>query len=690
MTRTLTVSEKKNDILAYQEPIWKTADLLRGNITTKEHLYPSFMIPFFALAMVESRLIKEYIKVSQDTELLSEEDRVNEVKDNVGFYNSMVIEEKITIKYLVKTYTDNQSFYENFMKYLHSFDLELQKLLGIIGGSDTDNLNIETKIKQLKEKNILREWVAKWSEIDFTPYDNSEITTLEEHIKRRWTDMAAETAGQQYTPDDIIDLIGELILTCKHKFNKNKILKIYDMTCGGGNMLFGIEDKLLKAHPTLNIATYGQELEGALYSLAKIESKFRKDSSIELGNTLTSDKFPNDSFDFLVANPPYGVDWKDLKKDIDNDQTSRYSAGKPSTSDGQLLFAQHGISKLIDNLDDSGLGFIVFNGSPLFSGDAGSGESDIRKWILDNDYLETLVQLPTNEFFNTGITTYLWCLNKQKIESRKNKILCINAENLFEKLKKSKGDKTKSITIHNRKLIASIYENFIESDFSKVKSKYDFYFNKQSLKKLEKDEEFGSFNNGKDEIKLKDIHTITINKRNSEAIGFIRISTNVENNTKEYADSINTLIKEINIEEQKLSVMGSLGMYHLDENNCIIENKSGIEKNIGYGDIKVKAVYKKATNKTEEKVVIEVSLESIWTKDDEKIAYSPFEDENIKNIDKFLTKRVSLNKEEYQLLENKIGVEINFNNIFPKKIEIRSTAKILADIANIDKELGDI
>jgi type I restriction enzyme M protein len=679
---TLAISQKTKDILSYESEVWTSADILRSSVGLKASDFPDFMMPFFALRLVESRLIRKYAEICQDTSLTTEEDRIEEIKDSVGFYNSMVIEKKITLADIVQ---NDKTFYQDFRDYLNSFDQDLQSLLGIINSDKTENLDIDSKIDSLRKKNVLFGYTSAWAKIDFTPYDNGEVTTLEEHIKRKWADMSAETAGEQYTPYDIFNLIAELITTKKPK--EGKINSIYDMTCGGANMLFGIEDRLKSINLNIKTETYGQELRGSLFALAKIEAMFRKGAYIEQGNTLTEDKFPHKSFDFGVANPPYGVSWKEEQKTIENDQTGRFGhGGYPSVSDGQLLFIQHMLAKL----NETGVAFIVLNGSPLFSGDAGSGESNIRKWILDNDWLECLIQLPTNEFFNTGITTYIWCLNKNKPEDRKDKILCINAEDQFVKLKKNKGDKSKEINLEKAKYIADIYENCKESEISKLKSKYDFYFNKQSLKKLEKDDEFGAFNNGKDSVKLTDIHTIYISSRNEEIVGGNRITTNITVNTKEEADKINALLKNVDNDEQQLSVISESAMYRLDENHCIIETKNGVETNLGYGDISIKAVYKKATAKAEEKIVFDISLNPVWTKDDEKIEYSPIEEENQAKIAAFMKKWVSEDSSDYQLLGNVVGVEINFNSVFPKKIEIRSTSDILADIDAINKELGEV
>jgi len=673
---TLAITPKTKDILSYESEVWTSADILRSSVGLKASDFPDFMMPFFALRLVESRLIRKYNEVCQDTSLTTEQDRIDEIKDSVGFYNSVIIEKQRTLIDIVQ---NDKTFYQDFREYLNAFDQDLQNLLGIINSDKTENLDINSKIDSLRKKNVLFGYTTAWAKIDFTPYDNGEVTTLEEHIKRKWADMSAETAGEQYTPYDIFNLIAELITTKKPK--EGKINSIYDMTCGGANMLFGIEDRLKSINLNIKTETYGQELRGSLYALAKIEAMFRKGAYIEQGNTLTEDKFPHKTFDFGVANPPYGVSWKEEQKTIEHDQTGRFGkGGYPSVSDGQLLFVQHMLAKL----NETGVAFIVLNGSPLFSGDAGSGESNIRKWILDNDWLECLIQLPTNEFFNTDITTYVWCLNKNKESLRKDKILCINAEEQFVKLKKNKGNKSKEISQEQAQKISDIYRGFYESDISKIKSKYDFYFNKQSLKKIEKDDEFGAFN--KISVKLNNIESIVIIERSSGNEIYRQKSSELK--TKENAELFNQKIKDIDNEKQMLVINLANGeFYCLDENNCIIW---GNGHNKGYGNISVKAVYKKATTKVEENVILEALLESVWFKDDEKIKYSPIEIENQKYIDEFMNKWVSEDSSDYQLLGNVVGVEINFNSVFPKKIEIRSIEVILADIATIDKELGEL
>jgi type I restriction enzyme M protein len=226
--------------------------------------------------------------------------------------------------------------------------------------------------------------------------------------------------------------------------------------------LFGVEDRIQAKVKRLT-QTFGQDWNDALYALARIESRFRMDSKIEHGNTLTNDKFSENEFDVVIANPPYGVDWKGFQKEIQADKTQRFQY-LPSVSDGQLLFMQHLISKM----NATGMGVVVHNGSTLFSGDAGSGESNIRKWMLDCDLVEAVIQLPTDEFFNTGIYTYLWVLNKNKPADRKDRVMLINASEKFKPLKKNKGNKRKEVDEANRLEIVETLSRWADSNLSRV------------------------------------------------------------------------------------------------------------------------------------------------------------------------------------------------------------------------------
>lgn len=477
-----------NNILQYESKVWSTADLLIG-AGIKQSDFPKYMMPYFAMVMLESRLVRHYNELLKDfgADSIDDIEDVNdffeEFKDyNIG-YNEVVIRQNTTLADICK---NDKTFDNDFDTYLKAFDPETKELLGVDRGNTEEKyLDISGLSGQLRKKNILFDTVKKWSEIDLTPFNNSDITTLEEHIKRKWADISAETAGEQYTPDDIIALITEIILS---KIEDNgEFLTIYDPTCGGGNLLFGVEDLIQKSYnrPT---KTYGEDWSDSLYALAKIESRFRTDSDIRYGNTLTNISFIEKQFDVIVANPPYGVDWKGYKKDIENDTTERFHA-LPSISDGQFLFTQH----ILSQLDAKGLSVVVHNGSTLFSGDAGSGESNIRKYFFDNDWVEAIIQMPTDEFFNTGIYTYLWIFNKNKAEDRKDKVILINGSDFYEPLKKSKGKKRKEMVFDNRKTIVEALTNFEDTDYAKVFDKWHFYYNKQAIMLTNVDENGKTF-----------------------------------------------------------------------------------------------------------------------------------------------------------------------------------------------------
>jgi len=401
---------------------------------------------------------------------IPQEDLIELIQNKGQGYNKFIFEKNQTLKDICQ---NDKSFNIDFEAYLRGFDGETRDLLGVDATEGEKFLDIKGVIAKLNAKKVLLGYTQEWSSIDLKPFNNSEITTLEEHIKRRWADISAETAGEQYTPDDVIGLIAEIIAS--NIEDSDRHLKIYDCTCGGGNLLFGVEDRINAKVQRLT-QTFGQDWNDALYALAKIESRFRLDSKILHGNTLTDDKFDDGAFDVVIANPPYGVSWKGYEKAIKDDKTQRFKY-LPSISDGQLLFMQHLISKL----SDRGMGVVVHNGSTLFSGDAGSAESNIRKWMLDIDIVEAVIQLPTDEFFNTGIYTYLWVLNKRKSGDRQDKVMLINASEKFKPLKKNKGSKRKEIDEVSRLEIVETLARFVDNDYARVFEKEFFYFNKQGI-----------------------------------------------------------------------------------------------------------------------------------------------------------------------------------------------------------------
>jgi type I restriction enzyme M protein len=680
------------DILQYESKIWATADLLRG-CGIKESEWPSFMMPFFALTMIESRLIRmleEEKKEIGDQALanINKEDLYEMIKDKGQGYNKYIFEQNKTLADICK---NDKSFGIDFDAYLNGFDGETKDLLGVEASEGEKFLDIKGVITKLNAKKVLLGYTKLWSEIDLKPYNNSEITTLEEHIKRKWADISAETAGEQYTPDDVIALISEIIASKIEE--SDKLLKIYDCTCGGGNLLFGVEDRINQKFKRLT-ETFGQDWNDALYALAKIESRFRPDSKIEHGNTLVDDKFYNEEFDVVIANPPYGVSWKGYQKDVENDKTGRFKY-LPSVSDGQLLFMQHLISKL----DSVGMGVVVHNGSTLFSGDAGSAESNIRKWMLDSDIVEAIIQLPTDEFFNTGIYTYLWVINKNKQQKHIGKIMLINASEKFKQLKKSKGSKRKEVDETNRIEIVETLTKYEDTDYAKVYDKEFFYFNKQAIMLTNVDENGNSF-----EEKLPMI----INKRTGieERVSSLSLTpieiSNGEQTIKEfnittfdttkydtlsdaYEQDIKQVVASLDYKEQPLVVTTTDAKYWFDsDKESLIKEVNDKAEMLGCGKIIVKAGYKKANKTQSERIEITVELTPDYQKDYEIIPFYKDEAENQEAIEAFMAKYIT---KPFVYLENVVGVEINFNKVFYKPEELREVVEILGEIEKLEVEL---
>ena len=674
------------NILQYESSIWSTADLLRGS-GIKESEWPSFMMPFFALVMVESRLVR---MLDEEKTLIGEEvflnmdknDRYEIIKDKGQGYNTYIIEHNKTLADICR---NDKSFDVDFTAYLSGFDGETKDLLGVDAVEGEKFLDIKGVISKLKAKKVLFGYTKLWSEIDLKEFNNSEITTLEEHIKRKWADISAETAGEQYTPDDIIALISEIIASKIEE--SDQLLKIYDCTCGGGNLLFGVEDRINEKFRRFT-QTFGQDWNDALFALAKIESRFRADSKIEHGNTLVDDKFYNEEFDVVIANPPYGVSWKGYEKDIRNDKTERFKH-IPSISDGQLLFMQHLISKMDSN---DGIGVVVHNGSTLFSGDAGSAESNIRKWMLDKDIVEAVIQLPTDEFFNTGIYTYLWVLNKNKSIDKKDKVMLINASEKYTQLKKNKGAKRKEIDALNRRDIVNTLIKFTDNDYAKVFDKENFYYNKQAIMLTNIDANGIYFKSNNKDGKINQIlHPIKVSSSEIEITMFeIReFDESIYSNLYEaYERYYKPLIAGLDYKDRSLIVTTKTCEYRYNDDKDTIEKKTmdTIEE-LGCGKILFSTLFKKANKTKSEHIIISVELTPDYQKDYEIIQFHKDNSKNIEGIEKYMNEYIS---KPFELLENTVGVEISFNKIFYKPEMLRTVSEILDDISIIDLALKQL
>lgn len=666
-------TSQPRDIMHYESDIWAIADDLIA-VSIKQSDFPAYMMPFFALMMLEGRMRNAVVKVKEKYHLTPEDnpDDFREAFDEEGCgFNEYIVMQNKTLR---KICSNDTTFEQDFGYYLNAFDADLKRLLGIGRAGEEKFLNMDGIIANLRGKKILLAVVKKWAEIDLAPYSNSDITTLEEHIKRRWADISASTAGEQYTPDDIISLIAEIV-SAKINKPKNDFIHVYDPTCGGANLLFGVADRLNHQGGYQNIATYGSEYNDALYALAAIESRFRDTSFISYGNTLTKIPYHNVPFDVIVANPPYGTKWSGYERDIKNDQTGQFAGGLPAVSDGQLLFMQH----ILWQLGDKGIAVEVHNGSTLFSGDAGGGESNIRKYIFDHDWVEAIIQMPQNEFFNTGIYTYLWIMNKNKPEERRNKVALIDGSKGWTLLKKSKGDKRREMRPEHRLAIVNALLSFEPSDICKIYSREHFYYNKQSLTLTEISEE-GHY---VEQTVCPDGKAFAIKKPVSLTIGedvYDDLLLLTPNDIKEIA-------KRVTSERQELAVSVKTeddGVYAFLPERCTIihTDKDGKERDLGCGAFSFKA----SVNK-KQVVVYKIAIEPFLTSDYEIIPHHFEGHENKREVEAFMQKYVF---KPYVLGKNVVGVELNFNKEFYVPEKIDKVEDVLAELENLAKEMKGI
>jgi type I restriction enzyme M protein len=672
-------------IITYESDIWKTADTLRG-CAIKESDWPGYMMPFFALMLVESR-----IRRLRAEKIAEYKDATGQAFDDENFEHITWLD--MSVKAAGKGYHQDLvmhgkglketcqvpggNFLNRFTTHLEQYDPETRRLLGMgyVAGLPKF-LDIQGKAQSLwgMPNQPLYAFAQKWGNIDLTGFDNSEVTTIEEHIKRKWADISAETAGEQYTPSDVIDLASALIVELFKEGKDTKgIADVYDMTCGGGNFVYAMEDSLREAFPKLSVRARGQELNDALYALAAIESRFRSDAKIEWGNTLTDDRFLGDKFDAIMANPPYGVDWKDFKTTIEADASGRFVKTRlPPTSDGQLLFLQHAAFHLKEN----GVATIVHSGSTLFSGDAGGGESETRRWLLqEQDMVEAIIQLPKNEFFNTGISTYLWVLNKNKPKARKGRVLLINAENNFVKLKKNLNKKNCKIDAANCAKIVQAFHAYTDGPISKVLTVDQLLYNKVEII-LHRHDEVGRAVQ-EEQVLAGDVITVTIDGK-SHIVKDGPLDNPVEFSAKEAAAKFNEAIKMA----ETIAVQSGAQRYTRDNETGTIQLHDGKSiAELGLGVLSVKAKVAKA--KGEEILKVEVTLGPLKEKDTETTAYATDATANEKIIADFLAKWV---KEPFERVAGsvKVGCEINFNKQFPKQSEVRSVKELLTELRKLN------
>jgi type I restriction enzyme M protein len=490
--------------------IWRVCDdELRGLF--KPHEYGDVIIPFVVLRRLDCLLEPHKDEVIEIYNSLKNEiDDVTPIikkKTGLTFHNHSRYD-------LQRLKSDPNGLKINFPNYISGFSENVFQIL--------ENFQIEKPIEKLLKNKKLYTLIDKFTEVDLHPnsVDNHTMGQIFEELLRKFSEMSNETSGEHYTPRDCVKLLISLVFSEPiDDLSEDGIIRsMFDPCCGTGGLLtIGKEWVHENISKTVRFNLSGQELNPQTFSICKSDFLIigEDPESIKLGSSLTDDKFEGKTFDYMTTNPPFGVSWKSEQGFIDEESKNpkgRFSIGTPRVSDGSLLFLQHLISKM--KKEGSRIG-IVFNGSPLFTGDSGSGESEIRKWIIENDLLECVVSLPDQLFFNTGISTYIWIVTNKKRPHRKGKVQLIDGSLFYKSMKKSLGSKRKFIDDEQRDELLKLYTDFKPSEFCKIYPNQFFGYTKVTIEqpliqngKVVKDKN----GNPKSDSKLRDNERIPLSE----------------------------------------------------------------------------------------------------------------------------------------------------------------------------------
>lgn len=516
--------------------IWSIADKLVG--VYKPHEYGDVILPLTVLKRFDSVLSDTKDKVLEMAkkypETFAKRDFI--LKETAGqkFYN--------TSKYDFKKMLDDpDNIEENFYNYINGYSDEVKDII--------KNFDLNKQIEKMAGNGILYQVIDTFNseKANLHPnyVSNIEMGYIFEEIIRRFNELSNEEAGQHYTPREVIELMVNLIFEDEEDLaDSSKIKTVYDGACGTGGMLTASMEYAKKLNSSSRILCYGQELNAQTYAICKADMLIKGEDSnnIRHGNTLSGDLFPGETFDYIIMNPPFGIEWKNEKaavlKEAEKGSDGRFPAGTPAISDSQLLFLQNAVSKM--KPEGSKIA-IVHNGSALFKGDAGSGESEIRRYVIENDLLDCIIQLPNDMFYNTGIATYIWILSNKKPGHRVGKVQLINASEFYNKMRKNLGSKRNELSKEHIDNITKIYGDFVENDYSKIFENEYFGYRKVTVLQPELNDDGTPKKNKKGEYipnkELTDTENIPLQETieeymNREVIPFAKYAYIDESKTK--------------------------------------------------------------------------------------------------------------------------------------------------------------
>ncbi|WP_150305380.1 type I restriction-modification system subunit M [Pseudomonas saliphila] len=447
--------------------LWSVADLLRGDF--KQSQYGRIILPFTLLRRMECVLepTKQAVLAEAKAQVgrpdLVREQMLLRAAGGLQFFNASPLS--------LGTLSDTQTA-DDLMSYVQSFSKDAREIF--------EHFHFEDYVQQLASADLLYQVVQRFAATDLSPsrISNFGMGIIFEELIRKFAESSNETAGEHFTPRDIVHLTTSLVITGQDdKLKPNSILTIYDPTAGTGGFLSEGDEYIQSISDKVTVSVFGQELNPESYAICKADMLIKGQTvgNIKLGNTLSDDQLTGreNHFDFMLSNPPFGVEWKKVQKQITDEYSQkgfngRFGPGLPRVSDGSLLFLLHLVSKMREPRDGGSRIGIILNGSPLFTGGAGSGESEIRRYLLQNDLVEAIIALPTDMFYNTGIATYVWILSNHKVDARKGKVQLIDGSQHSAKMRKSLGSKRQYITEEQIDELVRLYGRFEQTPQSKI------------------------------------------------------------------------------------------------------------------------------------------------------------------------------------------------------------------------------
>ncbi len=441
--------------------IWSVADLLRGDYKQSE--YGKVILPFTVLRRLDCVLEPTKVAVLAEKQTREAAGLNPEAfllrKSGQFFYNTSPLD-------LKKLMGDQDHIGENLRAYMQAFSPAVRDIF--------ESFDFHTQIDKLAKSGLLYLVTEKFANIDLHPevVSNTQMGAVFEELIRKFAELSNETAGEHFTPREVIRLMVNLLFIEDDQAltRPGVVRSIYDPTAGTGGMLSVADEHLSSLNPSARLVMYGQELNPESYAICKADMliKGQDVANIIFGNTLSADGLHGKHFDYMLSNPPFGVEWKKIEKEIRKEAAQmgydgRFGPGLPRVSDGSLLFLLHLISKMRPAVDGGSRFGIVLNGSPLFTGGAGSGESEIRRYVLENDLVEAIIGLPTDMFYNTGISTYVWIVSNRKPAARRGKVQLIDASSFWQKMRKSLGSKRKELSPEHIDDITRLFGRFKKS-----------------------------------------------------------------------------------------------------------------------------------------------------------------------------------------------------------------------------------